>query len=398
VRILLLTFHFRPDLSAGSFRMSALAEELTRRMPPGSQLDVITTMSARYRSFRVESDEFEELQGLAIRRVRVPSHRNDMAGQARAYLTYARHVLRAVHGKKYDLVLATSSKLMTALLAAWVARSLRTRLYLDIRDIFVDTIGDVLPRYAAPVAKRVFGPLERWAVNRADRVNLVSPGFATYFDPRYPGKEFSYHTNGIDDEFLSFGVASSEAPEPNRPIRVVYAGNIGEGQGLDAILPELARRTAGRVEYEVIGDGGRRNALVDALAAAGVSNVEVKRPVGRDDMPAVYARADVLFLHLNDYDAFKRVLPSKVFEYAATGKPVLAGVAGYAARFVESEMSNAQVFRPCDVSGALAALDCLDLRATPRPEFIAKYSRAAISGEMAGDIMAVAKGPESVRA
>jgi len=31
--------------------------------------------------------------------------------------------------------------------------------------------------------------------------------------------------------------------------------------------------------------------------------------------------ADVLFLHLNAYKAFEKVLPSKIFEYAATGRP-----------------------------------------------------------------------------
>ena len=46
---------------------------------------------------------------------------------------------------------------------------------------------------------------------------------------------------------------------------------------------------------------------------------------------------DVLFLHLNDYSAFRKVIPSKIFEYAATGKPIVAGVSGYAAEFLRHE-------------------------------------------------------------
>ena len=58
-----------------------------------------------------------------------------------------------------------------------------------------------------------------------------------------------------------------------------------------------------------------------------------------------YIQADVLFLYLNDHDAFKKVLPSKLFKYSAMGKPVWAGAAG---EFERSAVMNAVVFNPCD--------------------------------------------------
>ena len=39
-----------------------------------------------------------------------------------------------------------------------------------------------------------------------------------------------------------------------------------------------------------------------------------------------YNQANILFLHLNSIKAFEKVLPSKIFEYAASNKPILAGV------------------------------------------------------------------------
>ena len=61
--------------------------------------------------------------------------------------------------------------------------------------------------------------------------------------------------------------------------------------------------------------------------------MQIIDPVSRSDLFDEYKNADVLFLHLNDYAAFRKVLPSKIFEYAATGKPILAGVAGYMQNF-----------------------------------------------------------------
>lgn len=57
----------------------------------------------------------------------------------------------------------------------------------------------------------------------------------------------------------------------------------------------------------------------------------------REDLLRVYRHADVLFLHLNNLKAFRRVLPSKIFEYAATNKPIWGGLSGYAGRFAKNE-------------------------------------------------------------
>lgn len=52
---------------------------------------------------------------------------------------------------------------------------------------------------------------------------------------------------------------------------------------------------------------------------------------------------------MNDLEAFKKVLPSKLFEYGVFCKPVIAGVGGYAARFVEENLPNHILFSPTNV-------------------------------------------------
>jgi glycosyltransferase involved in cell wall biosynthesis len=105
----------------------------------------------------------------------------------------------------------------------------------------------------------------------------------------------------------------------------------------------------------------------------------------------VYHDADVLLLHLGPQAAFEKVLPSKLFEYAALGKPVLAGVAGYPARFIREQIDNAAVFPPCDAAAAVQAFESLRLADCPRPAFVAKYGRAQIAAAMADDVLAVAR-------
>lgn len=390
MRILVLSFYYRPDLSAGSFRTTAFVTALRERSPPGTQIDVITTLPNRYRTFTQQAAEIEIDAGVEIHRIKLPPHRSDMAGQSRAFLKFSWSVLRLVRDRHYDIVFATSSRLMTACLGACIARRKRAVLYLDIRDLFVDTIGDVLPKPLAWLARRFFSPVERWTFRRADRINLVSRGFEQYFHSRYAGTSLAWFTNGIDDEFLAQKPVQP-ATKTNEEAIILYAGNIGEGQGLHDVLPGLARALRGSARFVVVGDGARRAALESALKRAGLDNVMIEPPMTRGALLEAYRRADVLFLHLGSHRALERVLPSKIFEYAALGKPVLAGAAGYAAKFITEEVDNAAVFPPCNVSAGVRAFRALDIRESLRPAFVAKYSRANIARSMADDVIALAR-------
>jgi len=389
VRILVLTFYYPPDLSAGSFRASNLVASLAKQIPPGGQIDVVTTLPNRYRTFTMEVPRAETQEAIQVRRVALPPHQSGMLDQSRAFWTFAREAQRLAAGDRYDLVFATSSRLMTATLGSWIARRQGAPLYLDIRDIFVDTMREVLPRAAALPMTTLLGALERRTIERASRVNLVSAGFETYFRERYPHQRFSYFTNGVDEEFTQFTTPVGAPPQERTAAGVktiVYAGNVGDGQGLHAVLPELARRAEGRLRFRVIGDGSRRRELQARIE--GLGNVVIVPPMARPTLMEEYRRADVLFLHLNDYEAFKRVLPSKVFEYAATGKPIWAGVGGYAARFLADNVDNVAIFTPCDASAAMTAFAQLDFSPRGRAEFVRRFSRRAISDALAADILA----------
>ena len=106
-----------------------------------------------------------------------------------------------------------------------------------------------------------------------------------------------------------------------------------------------------------------------------------------------YREADILFLHLNDHAAFHKVLPSKIFEYAATGKKILAGVAGHAADFLRTEVPDAELFAPCDAAGMVAALDRLIAAEAPvdREAFHKTFARKAIMRRMAQDVLDLAQ-------
>ena len=93
-------------------------------------------------------------------------------------------------------------------------------------------------------------------------------------------------------------------------------------------------------------------------------------------------------MHLNDYEAFKKVLPSKVFEYGAVGKPILAGVSGFSREFINKHVPNAVVFKPCDHNNAMEAILKVQnfSKLNPPDQFIKKFNRSKIMDDMSYSI------------
>jgi glycosyltransferase involved in cell wall biosynthesis len=387
-KILILSFYFEPDLCAGSFRCTALVDQLSQH---DVEIGIITTAPNRYSSFNKKAATFEQRGNVRVHRIDIPSHKSGMADQIMAFSEYYRGAQKLVAKNDYDLVFATSSRLFTAFLGARIAKHKKLPLYLDVRDIFVDTMTDILPTNVTWLTNPVLSLIEKYTFKAANHINLVSEGFLKYFKDRYGKSSFSFFTNGIDKEFIDASpvVRSNHKVQPL--INVLYAGNIGEGQGLHNIVPGLANALKSRAQFRIIGDGGQCKILKKSISDLGLNNVQLLPPVDRGELIQEYLKADILFLHLNDYPAFEKVLPSKLFEYAAMGKPIWAGLNGYSARFVKSEISNSEVFLPGNIADAIEKFERLAFDGEPRVEFIHKFNREQIMKRMAVDILRVAK-------
>jgi len=392
MRILFLSFYFEPDLSAGSFRATELIKSLSKRLSNGDTIHVITTMPNRYHTYSAAAAAHETRGNIKIERIALPAHRSGMMDQAVAFVYFAAGVIRRTRfmADYYDMVFATSSRLMTAMVGALVARSGHAKLYLDLRDIFPDTLSDLFAGKVQRFILPLFRFIERRTLRTAERINLVSSGFVDYFKKIRSDIQYRTFTNGIDEIFLDADYFQKK--DGDRKARIIlYAGNIGDGQGLDRIVPEAAAKLGPEWEFWIVGDGGARKALEHQIEKLAVNNVVIINPVNQDQLIAYYRRADVLFLHLNDYPAFKKVLPSKIFEYAATGKPLLAGVSGHSRQFIEDHIPNSAVFHPCDPNDMIRGLAGLELKTEKPLDFIDQFRRSTITRRMVADMLDLVK-------
>lgn len=386
-RITCLSFYYEPDLCAGSFRNTPLIKELSFQAKSRNiVIDLYTTMPNRYNTYNIEASEYEEIGNLIIHRIKLPKHKSGFIDQIIAFSKFYFRVLSLNKSKQSYLVLASSSRLFTAFLGYKIARRSNCPLILDIRDIFVDTMSSVLNKKIRFIILPIIQNFERKTFSYAKHINLISPGFKSYFENYNLKANFSFLTNGIDEDFLTKNHISTRSCSPEK--RITYAGNIGEGQGLHKIIPDLAEKLKEKFQFILYGDGGARNKLISELDKRCLTNVEIKPPVPRSKLIEAYNNSDYLFLHLNDYEAFERVLPSKIFELSTFNKPILAGVSGFAKKFIEQEVKYSFVFKPCDSETLVQYLKSHSLDENiERDEFLKKYKRSAINKKFANLIL-----------
>lgn len=386
MKILFLTYYFEPDLCAGSFRNTSLFKALSLQLKSSDTLNVITTHPNRYDTYKVDAENKEKRgENISINRIRIPNHDNGLVGQIKSFKVFYSEALKIAKDEKYDLVYASSSRLFTAFLGAKLARKNKAKLYLDIRDIFRESIVEIFKNPFTKISLDLFlRPIELYTFKRANHINLVSKGFESYFS-KYKQANFTIFTNGIDDVFLEPKKAPFLSDKKNKTI--VYAGNIGEGQGLHIILPKVAKAYPDNFKFIIYGDGGAKEKLIDAIENEQVKNIEIRNPINRKLLIEEYQKADFLFLHLNKYKAFERVLPSKLFEYGAFDKPIIAGVGGYAADFLKENMTNVILFEPGDINTFITLLKKYNYKTGLRESFVEKFSRLSINKDMAESII-----------
>ena len=369
-----------------------MVSEIARKADPNINTELISAQANRYNSLETYgSAPDHNFQNTGITVLKVPQHHGTLVGQIICFFIFAKKTLKHLkcQAQEIDLVIATSSRLMTACLGAFIACRYKAKLHLDIRDLFIINIQNILGMIPRVCIMALLKKIEQLTLTRANSISVVSPAFIPHIQKVSSKAPIWIATNGIDPQFVN--LCQTKKERTGTPT-VLYAGNIGDGQALHKILPIVAKNLNGNVKFKVIGDGTEKWRLESELKNLNISNVELLPPISRDKLMCEYKRADILFLHLNDHKALNLVIPSKIFEYVATGKPILAGVSGFSAELLE-EVAGVEKFTPCNARQMKIALSTLlqGPSSFERNEFCKKFDRSEIMADLIEKIITETK-------
>jgi glycosyltransferase involved in cell wall biosynthesis len=109
-----------------------------------------------------------------------------------------------------------------------------------------------------------------------------------------PRIHLSLHSSDMD---RFWAVARDRRPQTeHRSVRFLFVGRLASGKGLDKLLAAFSesRRAVPGITLTIVGDGPLRSGLEEEVARTAGEGVVFKGFIDQDEMPGVYADADVL--------------------------------------------------------------------------------------------------------
>lgn len=232
----------------------------------------------------------------------------------------------AVVRKRYDVIMvSTSPPVLAGWFVAMAAKVTSARFIYHCMDIHPE-IGHISGEFRNPRVFSLLSRLDRWTCTQARPVVVLSDDMAESLIARRPEKppettvinNFSLPSEGAEPDELPFSW-------PNEPFVLLFAGNIGRFQGLDALVDAMARlRDRQDIRLVMMGDGTEKERLCRKAEESGAQvsfvghqSVEVAK--------AAMARASAGFVSLVP-ELYRYAYPSKTMTYLEQGCPVLVAV------------------------------------------------------------------------
>ncbi len=288
-----------------------------------------TLKEERLRGLRLAGSQYRD--GVRILWIRGTPYRGN--GLARICNMFSFAILALIVGAglrgRPDIVIGTTVHSLTPIAAFCLSRLRRARFWLDITDIWPDSLVDLNHVARNGIASRVIRILEHFALRRAEVVTSVIPDIAAYVrDQGFPTKQTVWVPNGID---VSRVASSNGTYVTNNPtFRIMYAGGFAPAHALDVILGAAERiQRIGRadIEFAMVGDGPEMRNVKALIAARKLDNVRLYGFVAKDRLYATLQTADAFVVSARNLSVYRYGISfNKLYDYMLVGRPVVFAV------------------------------------------------------------------------
>ena len=234
-------------------------------------------------------------------------------------------------GRRYDLVYVHNMPdILVA--SALIPKMLGSKVVLDLHDPMPELMMTIFRTQEDNRSVRLMKSLEKWSIARADLAVTVNVACKRIFSSRScPAEKIAVVMNAPDGQIFPCReprLRSLSTQDGDRRFVIMYHGSIVERNGLDVALDALARvrKAIPGAELRIFGsqtafldhvmERARSMGLQDAVQYLGPRRLE--------DLVTEIDNCDLGIIP-NHRNAFTDInTPTRVFEYLAMGKPVIA--------------------------------------------------------------------------
>ncbi len=398
MHLLFITDNFPPETNAAAIRTFEHAREWVKL---GHTVTIVTGVpnfpaGKVFEGYRNKLLQREDLEGIQV--IRVWTYITANAGTIRRMIDFASFMVTATFAglfvKKPDVVIATTPQFLTSV-TGWVLARLKGRPFvLEVRDLWPESIAAVGVIQHNMLYKALEG-VARFIYHRADIIISVTHSFKRILiDMGIRGEKIHIITNGVHPDNMVSPPNGEEIRSkygiPHDAFLVGYVGTFGLAHSLVTIL-NVAQLTMDdpSIQYALMGDGAKRAQLIKTSQSEGLTNVRfIERQYHKNAIELLGA-LDMALVLLRDSPLFETVIPSKLFEAMALGKPVVLGARGESLDIINEHQCGIGI-SPEDsdaLSTAIKKLQadrnkCKIMGANGRRAIREKYNRVVLAGAM----------------
>lgn len=352
-KVLIISQHFPPEIGAASQRMSYIANFLNEL-----EYDVtVLTSEPCYPNKELYEDYYNGIVDnypFEVKRIKSQQkdYSKDKVARIKKYLSFMLSGFSLIWKDKnrYDFVIATSPPIFVGLIGIFAKLRFKSKLYLDLRDLWPESIEGLKVFTKKNIFLRLSYKLEKLIYKFSDCIIINSQAFEEKVREKLKKpRDFIYLPNGVSKEQISLW--QEKTRESSSITQVTYAGNLGLAQGLVTII-EAANHLKDKkdIHFNIVGSGVSQDEIMVLAKSYKLTNISFLGAKSRQETMEILANSDIGLIHLIDAKIFETVIPSKIFDYMVHSLPIVAGIGGQGAKVVR-ESGCGLLSEPEDAEG-----------------------------------------------
>lgn len=323
-----------------------------------------------HEGYRIRRKARERRDGVDVHRVALyPQHSRSAVGRVLNYASFAASA--AVSGasalKGADAVWVYNSPVTVALPLLLHTRRGHVPYFLHVQDLWPDSLiasGMVPEGWVGDRAAAMIRRIVRLTERKATTVGVISPGVRELILERHPRldpEKIVYAPNPTNEQLFQpaadirrqLGIGTRE----DETVDFMYAGAIGDVQGLDTVLDAAALlRDRPEIRISIYGDGISRERLERRAVDERLDNVRFLGRVDQAEIPNLIAESQVQLVSLASSPFLRFTTPSKIPSLLSSGVPIVAQIGGDGADLIRASGAGF-VVEPGDPASLAGAIE-----------------------------------------
>lgn len=315
--IFIITNYFPPEKGAASNRIFQLAKGLQNH---NFKVSVITPLpnypkGKIFESYRGKVKDVSVENGITVQRLWLfASNSKNKIIRLFAMLSYSFSLIWFLKRNKIpETVIIQSPPLLVAFTAVLFLRSKKRKLILNVSDLW-PLAGLELGAFKKNWGYWILEKIEHFNYKHADLVLGQSDEILKHVLSIFPNKQTFLYRNFPDFEPLSNDLKDTS----NSKIKLVYAGLLGHAQGIYRLCSEMDYTN---IEFHIYGDGAEREKIEKFILHNRDLPIHFHGELSRKELHQELLKYDITIIPL--LNRIYGSVPSKIFEYARLGLPIL---------------------------------------------------------------------------